>query len=157
MYRTDHSLAFMPSTARSVQTKRPAVQQGKALQTSRCDVTPVDVVRLAAEEMSVMRTKRRVTITCDTGVLWVTEDWNPTDTLLRPGESFVSTNAGRIVIQAFAPSSYRTNVVRAAWWSRPWQGVADRMSLAIRISRARSLALQSDRRIGFRRTPLPDC
>ena len=159
MYRTHHSLGFMPSTSPSVSTKRPASHAEKALhlQAPGRIATSADVVLLAAEEIAVIQPKRRVTITCSEGALWITEDWNPADVELQSGELFVSTNAGRIIVQAFEPSSYRMTVGRSLWWSRPWQVAADRMSLTIRVLRARIQASQADRRAIVRRAPLPYC
>ncbi len=157
MYRTHHSLGFMPSTSPSVPTERPAAQQEKTLQVPSRIVTPADVVHLAAEEMSVIRTKRRVTITCSEGALWITEDRHPADVELQPGESFESTNAGRIIVQAFEPSSYRMTVDRASRLAPSWQLIAKRIGVTIRVLRARIQASQADRRAIVRRAPLPYC
>ncbi|MFN0303509.1 MAG: DUF2917 domain-containing protein [Burkholderiales bacterium] len=157
MYRTHHSLGFMPSTSPSVSTERSAAQHEKRRQIPSRIATPADVAHLAAEEMSVIRTKRRVTITCNEGALWITEDWHPADVALRPGESFKSTNAGRIIVQAFEPSSYRMTVDRTSRSAFYWQFIAKQISLAIRVLRARVQASQADRLEIVRRAPLPYC
>ncbi len=110
-------------------------------QVARRNATPAHEVRLNAEAMSVVRAWRRVTITCIEGVLWITEDWNPVDVMLRPGENFESTNAGRIIITALEPSSYRTNIDRTPQWHRPWRVITDRMGFVFRVLRARSRVL----------------
>lgn len=153
MYRTKHVLGFMPSTSGSVPTEQPVARREKALHVSSRLATSADVVRLVAEEISVIRPRTRVTITCNDGALWITEDRNPADVELRPGETFESTDSGRIIVQAFAPSSYRMTVARA--WA--WGFAARQMAAAFRVLRAGMHALQSDRQARSRRAPLPYC
>ncbi len=157
MYTINHSLRFQPRGTVSGRSHETAVHEQKTFATPQRAASSANVVRLDANKLAVIQSGRRVNITCLEGVLWVTEDWNPTDVLLRSGESFKSTNAGRIVIDAFEPSTYRMTVDRSLWWSRSWQVVADRMSLTIRVLRARIQASQADRLEIVRRAPLPYC
>ncbi|MFM9888427.1 MAG: DUF2917 domain-containing protein, partial [Burkholderiales bacterium] len=113
MYRTRHFLGFMPSTFGSVQPAQPVARHEKALHVPSRTATSADVVRLVAEEISVIRPRTRVTITCNDGALWITADRTPADVELRPGETFESHDSGRIIVQAFSPSSYRMTVARA--------------------------------------------
>ena len=157
MYTINHSLGFQPRGTVSGLTHETAVHEQKTFATPQRAESSANVVRLDANKLAVIRSGRRVNITCLEGVLWITEDWNPADVALRPGETFKSTNAGRIIIDAFEASTYRMTVDSSPWWSRALRVVADRISLAIRASRARSQASQSDRRIDLRRAPLPYC
>ncbi len=157
MYTINHSLRFQPRGTVSGLSDETAVHEQKTFATPQRAESSANVVSLDANKLAVIRSGQRVNITCLEGVLWVTEDWNPTDVLLRSGETFKSTNAGRIVIDAFEPSTYRMAVDRSPWWSRPLRAVAGRISLAIRASRARSQGSQSDQRIDLRRAPLPYC
>lgn len=39
------------------------------------------------------------------GLLWITQEGDPTDYLVGPGESFVVTRPGRVVVQSLTPES----------------------------------------------------
>ncbi len=157
MYTINHSLRFQPRGTVSGLFHETAVHQQRTLATLRGAESSANVVRLDANKLAVIQSGRRVNITCLEGMLWVTEDWNPTDVLLRSGESFKSTNAGRIVIDAFEPSTYRMAVDRTPWWSRLGRAVADQIDNAIRVLRARLQASNAERPTILRRAPLPYC
>ena len=47
------------------------------------------------------------TIICTNGVLWVTQESDPADYLLKKGEKFVSNRNGLVLVQAFEDSACR--------------------------------------------------
>jgi hypothetical protein len=155
MYTINHSLRFQPRGTVSGLSHETAVHEQKTFATPQRAESSANVVRLDANKLAVIQSGRRVNITCLEGVLWVTEDWNPTDVLLRSGESFKSTNAGRIIIDAFEPSTYRAAVDRTSWPSRSWQFVAQQFDVVVRALRAGVRALQAERLDRIRREPLP--
>src|SRR3990172_2503605 len=47
------------------------------------------------------------TIICTTGVLWVTQEGDPADYLLKKGDKFVANRTGMVLVQAFDDSACR--------------------------------------------------
>ncbi len=46
-------------------------------------------------------------IVCTGGILWVTQEGDPDDYMLRKGETFVARHEGVVVVQAIAKATYR--------------------------------------------------
>jgi hypothetical protein len=59
---------------------------------------------LAPGEVVTLQDARGARISARTGTVWVTEEADPKDHILGPGEAFVLARNGRTVIQALAPS-----------------------------------------------------
>jgi len=64
-------------------------------------------------------------IVCDSGTVWVTQDGDPRDIILRAGESFTIDRNGPALVQAFEPgaisitrSAVQTRASLPAWLSR---------------------------------------
>jgi len=53
----------------------------------------------------------RIKVHCQQGVVWITQSGNPTDFLLRAGESFTSINKGVVLTQALQKGSIRVSVL----------------------------------------------
>ena len=157
MYTIKHSLAFQPLDTVSGLLDESAAQAQSAAADAQHTAPAAKAVSLGANKLAVIPGGHGVTITCSEGALWVTEDWSPTDVELRSNERFKSTNAGRIIIQAFERSSYRVSVEQMPWWSRVVRAVAKRTALAMRVARPHLSASQSDQPDAVRRAPLPYC
>ena len=62
------------------------------------------VLALAAGEVVTLDDVRGIRIQARLGTVWVTEEANPRDHVVGPGESHVVSRAGRTVIQALQPA-----------------------------------------------------
>jgi Protein of unknown function (DUF2917) len=60
---------------------------------------------LKPNQVATVRGGLGKTIVCDSGSVWVTQDGDPRDVILRAGESFTLDRKGPALLQAFAPGS----------------------------------------------------
>jgi hypothetical protein len=59
---------------------------------------------LAAGQLLSLDDARGMRILPSAGTLWITEEGEPRDFVVGPGEAFVVTRAGRTLVQAVAPA-----------------------------------------------------
>ena len=60
---------------------------------------------LKPNQVATIRGGRGKTVVCHSGSVWVTQDGDPRDVILRAGESFTLDRKGPALLQAFAPGS----------------------------------------------------
>ena len=80
-------------------------------------------VCLAKSQAVTLTDAKGSLIRCLSGGLWITQDHDPRDIVLEPGESFTIDRAGPAIVWALAPSSVE---VRAAEQPRPLAAIARR-------------------------------
>jgi hypothetical protein len=62
--------------------------------------------RIAASSPSTLKGVKGKTLVCVEGSLWVTQEGDREDHILRAGERFPLTAKGRVVVSALRPGSY---------------------------------------------------
>lgn len=80
-------------------------------------------VCLAKSQAVTLTDAKGSLIRCLSGGLWITQDHDPRDIVLEPGESFTIDRAGPAIVWALAPSSVE---MRAAEQHRPFAAFARR-------------------------------
>lgn len=63
------------------------------------------MIKLQRGECIQLRGRSGRRVTAHSGVLWLTEEGNARDILLRPGEAYLLTRDGRTVVEAFAEAA----------------------------------------------------
>jgi hypothetical protein len=60
-------------------------------------------------------------ILCRRGILWVTQEGDPEDSMLRRGEVFIASRQGLVLVQALTQASYRlSRDYKLFDWRRIW-------------------------------------
>ena len=63
------------------------------------------MIRLQRGECIQVRGRSGRSVTAHSGTIWLTEEGNAQDVMLRPGETFLLTRAGCAVVEAFVEST----------------------------------------------------
>jgi hypothetical protein len=63
------------------------------------------MITLRRGECIQVRGRSGRSVTAHSGRIWLTEEGNPQDIMLRPGETFLLTRAGSAVVEAFVESA----------------------------------------------------
>lgn len=78
-------------------------------------------ISLDKRQVAVLREAAGTRITCLSGMLWITQDREGSDWMLRPGEEITLDRNGKTVIEALRPSEARLTEPAssaAPWWKR---------------------------------------
>ncbi len=85
--------------------------------------TSIKIMQLAAYEVWKARAVPKLKVTCERGIVWLTQSGDPLDYILHPGQSFLPTCRGKVVVQALTQATISTNdrSNEPALLSRAWQ------------------------------------
>lgn len=104
-------------------------------------------VCLAKSQAVTLTDAKGSLIRCLSGGLWITQDHDPRDIVLEPGESFTIDRAGPAIVWALAQSSVE---MRAAEQHRPFAAFARRWGAQAQAAVARQPAGQGEFAAGTR-------
>ncbi len=79
----------------------------------RIDLNARTAINLDKDALIKLPRSRGDTLTCTRGLLWVTEDNLPHDTVLQEGQRYVSKGAGPVIVNAFEASTFRVMSCKA--------------------------------------------
>jgi hypothetical protein len=80
-------------------------------------------LRLAHKALHSLPDASELSVTCEQGAVWLTVDGNPRDFVLKAGETFETSDRGRLLIYALADSRISLREAMPAPQPAPWYGL----------------------------------